>query len=271
MRIQKAITDSGLASRRQAEAMIMEGRVQVNKEIVIHPNTEVNPHKDEILVDGKTLPIQERKVYYAFHKPKNTICVRDDPQERSSIFDLLSIIPHRIEAIGRLDFNTTGLILLTNDGALAHGLTQPSIPIPKRYKVKVWKTPDERQLKRLRKGIQLENERSKPAKIKILESTETNNAWPEMTTTESRNRIIRQMFAAINHPISKLQRISYATVNLGRLESKQYRSLTGPELERLRALASGKEVSSLKKQSKYKKGFARPKIKNSPLRKKKRR
>lgn len=270
MRIQKAITASGLASRRQAEAMIIEGRVQVNKEVVIHPNTEVEPHKDEILVDGKPLPIQEKKVYYAFHKPKNTLCVRDDPQERPSIFDLLSIIPHRIEAVGRLDFNTTGLVLLTNDGALAHGLTQPSFAIPKKYKVKVWKRPEERQLNRLRKGIQLEHERSKPATIKIIDSTETNNTWLEMTTNEGRNRIIRQMFTAINHPISKLQRVSFASVHLGRLDSKHYRPLTGPELERLRTLASGQELSTIKKKSKYKKGFARPKIKKSPLRKKKR-
>ena len=270
MRIQKAITASGLASRRQAEAMIIEGRVHVNKEIVIHPNTDVNPHKDEILVDGKPLPIQEQKVYYAFHKPKNTLCVRDDPQGRASIFDLLSIIPHRIEAVGRLDFNTTGLVVLTNDGELAHGLTQPTFAIPKRYKVKVWKRPDERQLNRIRKGIQLENERSKPAKITILDSTESNNTWLEMSTTEGRNRIIRQMFDAINHPVSKLQRTSFATISLGRLDSKQYRPLTGQELERLRALASGKDISSIKKKSKYKKGFARPKIKKSPLRKKRR-
>jgi 23S rRNA pseudouridine2605 synthase len=270
MRIQKAITDSGLASRREAEAMIIEGRVKVNKELVLHPNTDVNPHKDEIFVDGKPLPLQERKVYYAYHKPKNTICVRDDPQERPSVFDHLSIIPHRIEVVGRLDFNTTGLLLLTNDGVVAHGLTQPAFAIPKRYRVKVWKRPIERQLNRIRYGLQLEGERSKPAKIKIVNSTETDNTWLELTTTEGRNRIIRQMFEAINHPVSKLQRISFATINLGRLDSRQYRPLNGEELERIRTLASGQDVSSLKKKSKYKKGYARPKIKKSHLRKKKR-
>lgn len=270
MRIQKAITESGLASRREAETMIMEGRVQINKSTVLHPNTEVDTKKDEILVDGKPLPIQEKKVYYAFHKPKNTICVRDDPQERPSIFDILSVIPHRIEAVGRLDYNTTGLVLLTNDGEIANGLTQPNFSVPKKYRVKVWKCPEERQLNRLRNGITIEGKRTKPVKVKVLESTDTNNTWLEITTTEGQNRIIRQMFTEINHPISKLQRISFATINLGKLESKQYRALNGDELERIRAIAAGEDVKALKKKSKYKKGFARPKIKKSPLRKKKR-
>jgi 23S rRNA pseudouridine2605 synthase len=270
MRIQKAITDSGLASRREAEAMIIEGRVQVNRELVLHPNTDVNPHKDMILVDGKPLPLQEKKVYYAYHKPKNTICVRDDPKERPSVFDHLAIIPHRIEVVGRLDFNTTGLLLLTNDGAVAHGLTQPSFAVPKRYRVKVWKRPIERQLNRIRNGLQLEGERTKPAKIKIINSTETDNTWLELSTTEGRNRIIRQMFDAINHPISKLQRTSYATIGLGKLDSRQYRPLTGEELERIRAIASGQDTTTLKKKSKYKKGYARPKIKKSRLKKKRR-
>jgi len=271
MRIQKAITNSGLASRREAEAMIMEGRVQVNKEQVLHPSTDVDPKKDEILVDGSPLPNPERKVYYAFHKPKNTICVREDPQGRTSVFDHLSFIPHRIEVVGRLDFNATGLILLTNDGELAHGLTQPAFAIPKRYRIKVWKRPEERQLNRLRNGIRIDDERTKPTKIRIIESTDTNNTWLEVNTTEGRNRLIRKMFETINHPISKLQRVSFATINLGKLESKQYRPLRGDELERIRALAEGIDIKKVKKKSKYKKGFARPKIKKSPLRKKKRR
>ena len=136
---------------------------------------------------------------------------------------------------------------------------------------KVWKRPEERQLNRLRHGIRIDNERSKPAKIRIIESTDTNNTWLDVTTIEGRNRHIRKMFESINHPISKLQRISFASINLGKLASKQYRPLNGDELERIRALAQGIDISTIKKKSKYKKGFARPKIKKSPLRKRKRR
>ena len=140
--------------------------------------------------------------------------------------------------------------------------------MPKRYRVKVWKQPNERQLNRIRKGIQLEDGRTKPAKVRVLESTDSNNTWLELTLNQGKNRTIRQMFDAINQPVSKLQRTSFATITLGRLEPKQYRPLSGPEIERLRAIAEGTDPKSLKKFT-YKKGFARPKKKKSPLRKKK--
>ena len=267
MRIQKAITESGFASRREAERLIIEGHVQVNNETVYHPNTAVDIKKDTILIDGQPLPSPERKVYYAYHKPKGVICSRQDPQNRPSVYDHLDILPYRIESIGRLDFNTSGLLLFTNDGTLAHSLTHPKFDIPKKYRVKVWKKPDERQLNRLRKGITLDDGRTKPAKVRIIDTTDTDNTWLEITLTEGKNRLIRRMFEAINHPVSKLKRVSFAGIGIGKLDVKKYRPLTGIEVDRLRAVAAGEDPKKIKK-FKYKKGFARPKIKNSPLRKK---
>jgi len=214
MRIQRAITNSGLASRREAEKLLQEGRVTVNGENVYHPGTEVDPNTDVIFVDGNPLPKPEAHVYFMMHKPKGYITSRKDPEERSSVYDLLSSIPYRIEAVGRLDIQTTGLLLFTNDGGLAHKLTHPSLDVPKKYLVKVWKTPDERKMKRLTNGINLDDGRTKPAKLRIVEVTDTNNAWIEITVTEGRNRLIRRMFEAVGHPVNKLKRLTFATRGL---------------------------------------------------------
>ena len=273
MRIQKKIAESGIASRREAEEMILEGRVKVNGEVIYRPGHPIEVDVDNITVDGKPLPQKEKFYYFGFHKPRGCICSRKDPQERKSIYDYLKDIPIRIESIGRLDFNTSGLILLTNDGNLSHQLTHPRQDVPKRYRVKVWKRPDEKKLKRLRNGIKLEDGRTKPAKVKITESTDTNNTWLEITVTEGKNKLIRRMFDAVGHPVSKLQRVSFATVALGQLEPGEFRLLNGKEIHRLRDITNGIKPQNAGRKQKYKKGFAKPKIKkrrSSPNRKKNR-
>ena len=258
MRIQKKIAASGAASRREAEQMVLDGRVKVNGQIVYRPGHPVESD-DVILIDDNPLPATERFVYYAVHKPKDTITARADDLERKSIFDLLSGIKERVEPIGRLDFNTTGLILLSNDGELTHALQHTLQNVPKRFHVKVWKTPNERKLNLLRKGVRLEDGVTKPAKIRIIETTDTSNVWLEVTITESRNRQIRRMFDHIGHPVSKLRRIGYATVSLGNLPNGHFRTLTGDEIRRLKDIAAGIEPQNAGKSSKYKKGYARPK------------
>jgi 23S rRNA pseudouridine2605 synthase len=270
MRIQRAITDSGLASRREAEQLLQEGRVTCNGSVIYQSFFEVDITTDIILLDGKPLPAPEVNVYYMLNKPKGCITSRKDPENRESVYDILQDIPYRIEAVGRLDIQTTGLLLFTNDGTLAHKLTHPSLNVPKKYLVKVWKKPDERKLKRIANGINLDDGRTKPARVRIVDITDTNNTWLEITVTEGRNRLIRRMFEAVGHPVNKLKRLSFATISLGNLEPGNYRVLNGEEIQRLKDISSGIAPQNAGHKTRYKKGFARPKPKkNKPLSKKK--
>ena len=264
-RISKIIAHAGVASRREAERLLEAGEVQLNGEIVYHPGTTAVVGQDRIVVSGKELPSAPPRVYYAAYKPRGMITTRDDPQGRTSVMELVTHLAERVEPIGRLDLQTEGLLIFTNDGELSHKLTHPSTEVPKRYHVKVWKEPDERSMKRLRNGVFLDDGKTKPAKVRVLESTDSGNTWLEITVTEGRNRLVRRMFEAVGHPVSKLRRVSFGTVALGRLERGQIRPLTGDEINRLRDLAEGRKAEQAGK-TRYKKGFARPKApKTRPL------
>ncbi len=261
-RICKVIARSGLASRREAEAMVGDGRVRVNGEVVHHPGHPV-ADSDHITVDEQPLPSPARHVYYLMNKPRGVITGRNDPNERKSVFDLLDNLPERVEPVGRLDMDTEGVLLLTNDGELAHKLTHPSMHVPKRYLVKVWREPDEKTLNRVRNGIRLEDGRTAPCKARVVERTDSGNAWLEVTVTEGRNRLIRRVFQAVNHPVSKLRRESFATLTARGCERGKVRPLTNEELRRVREIAEGVDPKKAGKSSRYKKGFARPKPKNT--------
>jgi 23S rRNA pseudouridine2605 synthase len=266
MRIQKVIAQSGVTSRRQAEAFILEGRVKVNNVKIYRPGHIVDPKNDVISIDDKVIPKQQALSYYALHKPRGYITARNDPEERPSVFGLLSNVSQRLEPVGRLDINTSGLLLFTNDGHLSQKLLHPSTEIPTRFSVKVWKSPNEKKLMRIRKGLVLEDGRTKPAKVRSVDSTDSNNTWLEITVTESRNRLIKRMFDAIGHPVSKLQRLSFATIGLGKLPQGLCRPLTKDEVNRLKEIASGTPPEYAGAGSRYKKGYARPKPKpNKPL------
>ena len=261
-RISKVIARSGLASRREAEVMVEEGRVQVNGAAVHHPGHPVEA-SDHVTVDGQPLPKPPRHVYYLLNKPRGVITGRNDPQERKSVFDLIEGITERVEPVGRLDMDTEGVLLLTNDGDLAHKLTHPSMHVPKRYMVKVWREPDEKTLNRIRSGVRLEDGRTAPCKVRVVERTDSGNAWLEVTVTEGKNRLIRRIFEHVNHPVSKLRRESFATISARNCERGQLRKLTGEELARLREIADGKDPKKAGKSARYKTGFARPKPKNA--------
>ena len=269
-RLAKVMARHGVASRREAERMISDGMVTVNGEVVLHPGHPVDPTRDTIQVEGVGLPAAPPLVYYAAFKPRGLITTRDDPEGRPSVMTLVEHLPYRLEPVGRLDMDTEGLLLFTNDGDLAFALMHPSRQVPRRYLVKVWKTPTPDQLKRLERGIKLDDGFSGPARVRVLESTEAGNAWVEITVTEGRNRLVRRLFEAIGHPVAKLRRESFGTVALRGLDRGQVRPLTAEEVHRLRQVAEGADPREAQKGFKYQKGFARPKpAPNKPLSKKK--
>jgi 23S rRNA pseudouridine2605 synthase len=240
VRLAKLIASRGLASRREAEGWIAEGRVRVNGQVVDRP-VPVDPEHDDVRVDGKALPPEPRKVYYLMFKPKGCITGRDDPEGRKSVLDLLGDLAERVEPVGRLDFDTEGALLLTNDGDLAHRLLHPSGQVPKRYRAKVWKTPPESKLEQVRQGrLFLEDGRIAPAKVRVVDTTSDGNAWIEITVTEGRNRLVRRIFEQLHHPVSKLRRESFATLSIRGMERGQVRPLTGEEVRRLQDLAEGR-------------------------------
>lgn len=258
-RIQKVIARAGVASRREAEQLILDGRVEVNGEVVMRLGHAVNPHKDLIKVDGEPLPPPEEHVYVIMYKPRGYITSRNDPQGRKQVTDLVEDLKVRVEPVGRLDLNTSGALLLTNDGKLTNALAHPSAKVPKRYAVKVWRTPSDKTLNRLRRGIQLEDGRTQPCKVRVMDQTDTDNAWLEITVTEGRNRLIRRMMEKVNHPVSKLRRESFATISIRGMEPGQMRFLSGDEVSRLQEIADGRRPQEAGHGTKYKKGYARPK------------
>ena len=261
VRVAKLISERGLASRRGAEAMIEEGRVTVNGTKLDSPALVVNPAFDTVTVDGKELPPRPDTVYYLLYKPKGYIVTRDDPQGRKSIFDLFEL-DERVESVGRLDFDSEGALLLTNDGDLAHALTHPSREVPKRYMVKVYRTPDRRDLKAIEDGVFLDDGRTKSAKARVVDSTDADNAWVEITVTEGRNRLIRRLFAQLGHPVSKLRRETFATITIRGMERGQLRKLSKDEVARLHDLAAGRKPARAGRRKKGK-GFAKAKPKKN--------
>jgi 23S rRNA pseudouridine2605 synthase len=270
-RIAKVISRAGRASRRAAEKMVEDGLVTVNGETIFHPGHPVRPRKDVITVDGERLAEPPPRQYFVAFKPRGLLTTREDPQGRPTVQKLVEHLPFRLEPVGRLDMDTEGVLLFTNDGELAHGLTHPSNQVPRRYLAKVWKRPDAKKMARIKRGIKLDDGFTGPCKVRVVEETDTGNCWIEITVTEGRNRLIRRLFEAIGHPVSKLRRESFGTVSLRGLERGQVRALSGEEVDRLYDIVEGKDPRKAGQGGKYRKGFAKPKPKpNKPLSKKKR-
>ncbi len=256
-RLAKVLARHGVASRREAERLISEGEVTVNGSVA-DASLPVDPDVDHIRVRGRPLPAPPPLVYYVLYKERGRITSREDPEGRPSVLDGLDL-PFRVEPVGRLDLDTEGALLLTNDGDLAHALTHPSRGIPKRYIAKCYRTPDERDLRAIEQGVKLEDGRTAPARVRVLEATDRGNAWLEITVTEGRNRLIRRMLAALGHPVSKLRRESFGTISIRGMARGSLRPLTGEELRRLRDLAQG--VRPARAGRKSRKGFAKAKPK----------
>jgi 23S rRNA pseudouridine2605 synthase len=258
VRLAKLLAQRGVASRREAERLVADGEVTVNGEVV-REVTMVDPEVDRIRIGGRPLPRPPVPAYFVLYKPRGCLTTRDDPEGRPTVFDHLGDLPRGVEAVGRLDFDTEGALLLTNDGDLANALTHPKNQIPKRYLAKVYRQPDDRDLNALQTGVFLEDGKTAPAKARVVDTTDKANAWVEITITEGRNRLVRRMLQALGHPVSKLRRESFATISIRGMERSQLRSLTGEEIRRLKDLAAG--TSPTRAGRKKGKGFAKAKPK----------
>lgn len=234
-RIQKVIARAGIASRREAEKLISEGRVTLNGKVVEELGTKVDTDKDYIKVDGKLITRPEPKAYLILYKPRGYVTTTSDPEGRPTIMELLERVKGRVFPVGRLDYDTEGLILCTNDGDLTHRLQHPSHEVPKTYFAKVEGVPTLEEITKLRKGIKLEDGMTAPAKVKLVRKVEA-NSWLEITIHEGRNRQVKRMVEAIGHPIIKLKREGLAFLTLGDLKSGEFRHLTAEEIKKLKEI-----------------------------------
>lgn len=235
-RLQKAIAQAGVTSRRGAEELIKEGRVKVNGEVILTLGSKVGP-EDKIEVDGKTIPRgKTQEAYYLLHKPCGYITSTSDPQGRKTVLDLLKKVPERVYPVGRLDYNTSGLLLLTNHGEMAHRLMHPSFEIRKTYQVEVEKKIPEKLLEKLRRGVELEDGKTAPALVQEI-SSGGRGLLPcyEITIHEGRNRQIRRMFQTIGFPVVNLKRIRFGPIELDQdLPAGHFRPLTAQEIQGLK-------------------------------------
>ncbi|WP_297211162.1 MULTISPECIES: pseudouridine synthase [Thermodesulfovibrio] len=232
-RLQKILSDFGITSRRQAEELIKEGRVTVNGNVAIL-GQKADPERDYIKVDGKLLIKPEPKVYYAFYKPRKVITSLLDPQGRPTVKDFLKGIKFRVYPVGRLDFDSEGLLLLTNDGALAHQIMHPSSQIEKTYMVKVEGLIERETIEKLRKGVKIEGRLAVPVSVNLVRTLKA-NSWIRITLHEGRKRQIRKMLERVGHPVIRLIRVAIDGVRLGELKPGQLRPLTKEEIEQLKS------------------------------------
>ncbi|MED4925584.1 pseudouridine synthase [Anoxybacillus geothermalis] len=235
-RLQKVIARAGFASRRKAEEMILQGRVKVNGRVVTELGVKVGP-RDEVEVDG--IPVErEEPVYYLLYKPRGVISSVKDDKGRKVVTDFFKDLDKRIYPVGRLDYDTSGLLLLTNDGDFANLLMHPRYEIEKVYVAKVKGIPTREQLKQLEQGVMLEDGMTAPAKVKLLSADrKKRTAIVEIRIHEGRNRQVRRMFEAIGCEVMKLKRERYAFLDLKGLRPGEYRELSPHEVKLLRAIA----------------------------------
>ncbi|HWO73853.1 MAG TPA: pseudouridine synthase [Dehalococcoidia bacterium] len=247
-RLQKIISAAGVASRRAAEELIQEGRVTVNGAVIRELGARARPGIDEIRVDGKPIAAPERHTYILLHKPAGYVTTLADERGRRTVLDLLPDSLPRVYPVGRLDMDSEGLLILTDDGALAQAVAHPSGNIEKEYLVLVEGTPDATALHRLRRGVALDGRPTFPARVEVLDRRrpgEKAASWLRFTIHEGRNRQVRRMCEAVGHPVLRLRRIRIGPVRLSDLASGEWRHLTPGEVASLRAAAeAGSRVSS---------------------------
>jgi len=257
-RLQKIMAGCGVASRRAAEEIIAAGRVKVNGAVVRELGTKADLDADEILVDGKRIARPQKPVYLLLNKPKGYVTTVDDPEGRPTVMDLLGGQKERVYPVGRLDYASEGLLLLTNDGDLAAKLMKAASHVPKTYLVKVSGKPEEKKIARLRAGVMLTLEdgrkvKTAPANIGLLDERRSRewrvpagpqeNPWYEVTLIEGRNRQIRRMFEVIGHRVEKIRRVRMGPLKLD-VEAGKWRELRGSEISALRRAAESRGKGS---------------------------
>lgn len=237
-RLQKIISASGIASRRKAEVLIREGRVCVNGKVVTELGSRAIPGRDHIKVDGKLIHSFPEKLYILLNKPRQVMSTVADPEGRPKVTDLVNV-REKLYPVGRLDYNTEGLILLTNDGRFAEVVGSAGEHLPKVYHVKVRSEPSEHALDRLREGMRL-SVGPRLARCRIRPLKEGKNSWLEVTLTQGRNRQIREMFQSIGNPVMRLRRVKIGFLTDQGLASGEYRSLTQGEVARILKLGKSR-------------------------------
>jgi 23S rRNA pseudouridine2605 synthase len=233
-RLQKILAHAGISSRRKAEQLILEGRVKVNGAVITELGTKADPERDHIRVDGKRIQAAEKPVYLAMNKPPNCVTTVSDPEGRPTVMDLLRGVKARVYPVGRLDYHSEGLLLLTNDGEFAHRLTAPANHVAKTYVVKVNGALTEAQEKQFREGIPLGGKRTAPAGLKLIQRAE--NPWYEVRLIEGRQNQIRLMFKNFGRLVEKLRRVRIGFLELGSLRPGEFRHLKPAEVARFRKL-----------------------------------
>lgn len=247
-RLQKIIAAAGIASRRKAEELITSGHVKVNGTTVTELGTKADAETDHIRVNGKLLqPHEQRHAYFLLNKPKGYVTTMSDPEKRPTVMDLVRGVKGRVYPVGRLDYASEGLLLLTNDGELANRLMKAASHVAKTYLVKVAGTPTEDALEKLRKGVSIATDdgkrvRTSPSSVRVVK--EAANPWYEITLIEGRNRQIRRMFEAVGHHVEKIKRVRYGPLTLD-VPPGEFRPLTLREVERLKSATKGIQRKSL--------------------------
>ncbi len=232
-RLQKILSQAGIASRRASEQLMIEGRVTVNGTVVRELGTKADASQDDIRVDGSRIKLSERRRYILLNKPRGYVTTRSDPQKRPTVIDLLTenrglARGEYVYPVGRLDFDSEGLLLLTNDGDLAAKLTHPSHGVARVYEAHVLGVPDDHDLRRISRGIMLEGRRTAPATVLVRHGALV------ITVREGRNRQVRKMCEAIGHPVTRLKRIAIGPLRDEGMNPGQWRELTDAEVARLR-------------------------------------
>lgn len=236
VRLQKVLAEAGVASRRAAEELIRAGRVAVDGQVVAELGFKVDPTRAHLTVDGRPVVPAGRKVYLLLNKPVGVITTARDPQGRPTVLDLVEGIGERVFPVGRLDFDTEGLLLLTNDGELANRLMHPRHHVPKRYLAEVEGRVAGETLRQLASGIELEDGRTAPAEVRLLESG-ARGSLVELTLWEGRKRQVRRMLGRVGHPVKRLRRFAYGPLTLEGLAPGEWRELRPDEVAQLRQAA----------------------------------
>jgi pseudouridine synthase len=234
-RLQKILSQAGIASRRSSEQLMREGRVTVNGAVVRELGTKADALDDDIRVDGRRVKAVQRRRYILLHKPAGYVTTRSDPQRRPTVLDLVGGVREYVYPVGRLDFETSGLLILTNDGELAARLTHPRHAVARVYEARVLGVPDAHDVKRLARGVVIDGRRTQPALVGVLH-TGSDDATLEITVREGRNRQVRNMFDAIGHPVTSLRRVAIGPLRDVRLRPGQWRDLSAKEVKLLETL-----------------------------------
>jgi 23S rRNA pseudouridine2605 synthase len=236
-RLQKILSQAGVASRRASEQLMLDGRVTVNGATVRELGTKADGSSDDIRVDGRRITMPERHRYLLLNKPRGYVTTRSDPQRRPTVIDLLAGVRDYVYPVGRLDYETEGLLILTNDGDLAARLTHPRHGVARVYEARVLGVPDAHDLDRLSRGVTVEGQRMTATSIRLLPSRNDRHATLQITIHEGRNRQVRNMLEAIGHPVDQLRRIAIGPVRDAKLKLGRWRDLTDAEVKLLKKLS----------------------------------